>query len=150
MPLSSSAFFSFWCPLVPSWSSLLSVGAAPVWLSMGTIPDNIISHMMFLWQRKTKHYIVVVIHLWWIQNNLAKASSNWNCDKVSPLALQQIHMSSGKVLGMELSLLIISRWNHIRNWALFPSVSDSLAVSYFGRSINPSGPAISLFLWIGI
>lgn len=36
-------------------------------------------------------------------------------DEVSPLALQQTHVNSGRVLGTELSLLIIFRLNHIRN-----------------------------------
>lgn len=47
-----------------------------------------------------------------IQNKQVQAGLH---DEASPLALQQTHVNSGRVLGTELSLLIIFRLNHIRN-----------------------------------
>lgn len=47
-----------------------------------------------------------------IQNKQVQAGIH---DEVSPLALQQTHVNSGRVLGTEVSLLITYRPNHIRN-----------------------------------
>lgn len=63
-------------------------------------------------------------------------------NEAKSISVPATHVNSGRVYGTEWSLPIIFMLNHIRNWALFPPAPGLLAVRCFGRSVNPSGPAM--------